>query len=98
PFVHFIVDVTSFCSTNMAAIAIPAPVIVVDVGTVDPREGHSLVFDTDGYGGCRCRADRRFASAGHADVACDRCWHAGGCHPSTGRRTRERGGARALRA
>ena len=30
----------------MSTIAIPASVIVVDVGTVDPRERHSMVFDT----------------------------------------------------
>ena len=30
----------------MSTIAIPAAVIVVDVGTVDPRERHSMVFET----------------------------------------------------
>ncbi|BCZ84959.1 hypothetical protein PTKU64_86340 [Paraburkholderia terrae] len=30
----------------MSTVAIPASVIVVDVGTVDPRERHSMVFDT----------------------------------------------------
>ncbi|MBJ9696818.1 DUF2249 domain-containing protein [Burkholderia cenocepacia] len=30
----------------MSTTAIPAAVIVVDVGTVDPRERHSMVFDT----------------------------------------------------
>jgi hypothetical protein len=45
-FVHLSVFVVSFWSTNMSAIAIPAAVIVVDVGTVDPRERHPMVFDT----------------------------------------------------
>jgi len=30
----------------MSTIATPAAVIVVDVGTVDPRERHSMVFET----------------------------------------------------
>ena len=33
-------------STNMSTIAIPAAVIVVDIDTADPRERHSIVFDT----------------------------------------------------
>jgi len=45
-FVHLIVFVVSFWSTNMSTIAISPAVIVVDVGTVDPRERHSMVFDT----------------------------------------------------
>ena len=30
----------------MSALITPAAVIVVDIGTVDPRERHSMVFDT----------------------------------------------------
>jgi uncharacterized protein (DUF2249 family) len=30
----------------MSALITPAVVIVVDVGTIDPRERHSMVFDT----------------------------------------------------
>jgi uncharacterized protein (DUF2249 family) len=31
---------------NMSALITPAAVIVVDIGTVDPHERHSMVFDT----------------------------------------------------
>ncbi|SEA64770.1 DUF2249 domain-containing protein [Paraburkholderia sartisoli] len=30
----------------MSTLTIPAAVIVLDLGTVDPRERHSMVFDT----------------------------------------------------
>ncbi|SEK10948.1 DUF2249 domain-containing protein [Paraburkholderia diazotrophica] len=30
----------------MSTVATPSAVIVVDLGTVDPRERHSMVFDT----------------------------------------------------